>query len=272
MYLAKITFPVKSLNRRQREALEDAAEVYLIALKRNLQIHKDFLLGWSKGCLEAHTYVERPSAFEPRYHSSWATRELGELIDVSGKQPRYKIVDEAIPKRFRSWKRSTSFFLSTNAFGYGSPLRCGDTGETVPVFLLPVSDKIRDSLYSWAGMYRHYGNLYISSMSLEIAGYKQIADHQSESSDHGRGLCTEIEKATNRPTYYYLDRYWGRREGENTRPCPGCGRKWRTSSGPGEERQFHQFPFRCEPCRLVSHPGDVCDDERHARIGEFRPK
>lgn len=30
------------------------------------------------------------------------------------------------------------------------------------------------------------------------------------------------------------------------------------------------FHFQCHDCRLVSHEADSCEDERHARIGEYK--
>lgn len=51
-------------------------------------------------------------------------------------------------------------------------------------------------------------------------------------------------------TYCYLMRYLGRNKNENT---------W-------------EFHFRCDNCLIVSHIADSYEDERHARIGEYKIK
>jgi predicted nucleic acid-binding Zn ribbon protein len=49
-----------------------------------------------------------------------------------------------------------------------------------------------------------------------------------------------------------------------------CGGKWHSSGSLSDRYTFHDFHFRCKRCRLVSHCADSYDDERHARIGEFK--
>ena len=52
--------------------------------------------------------------------------------------------------------------------------------------------------------------------------------------------------------------------------CPSCGGRWRAKQGPSGRGPIWQCVFRCEKCRLVSSDARVTDDERHARIGEYR--
>jgi len=70
------------------------------------------------------------------------------------------------------------------------------------------------------------GRDWLLSGALEIPAYKKLADPTSELSVNGRELCARIEKATQKPTYYFLMRYWGRNDGEATRSRPLCGAKW----------------------------------------------
>jgi predicted nucleic acid-binding Zn ribbon protein len=168
--------------------------------------------------------------------------------------------------------------LFTHAFTEESPVCCGDTGRPIPAYLLPVSDQTRRGLYGWAGRYSHHDNIFLDCAALEIAAYKQMADPTSRLSVESRKLCADVEKATGKPTFYYLMRYWGRSSGEEKRLCPLCGRKWRVSCDAGAPREtegkkpFWQFAFRCVRCRLVSHLADCDDNQRYARIGEYRGK
>ena len=178
--------------------------------------------------------------------------------------------DDDVPKRFPAWRRSSSFYLFTHAFDDASPVCCGDSGEPIPVYLLPIPDQDRRDLFSWAGSYKHLDNIWLNSGALEIPAYKQLADPTSQLSVAGRELCASIEKATQKLTFYYLKRYWGRSDGEATRVCPLCGRKWRLSNQPADMSPLHKFQFKCDSCRLVSRIADSYDDERHARIGEYK--
>lgn len=78
-----------------------------------------------------------------------------------------------------------------------------------------------------------------------------------------------VEVATGKPTFYYLLRYWGRREGEEQRLCPGCGNPW-VQHHDGDDNGLGWFDFCCALCRLVSQQATSFEDERHARIGEWR--
>ena len=139
----------------------------------------------------------------------------------------------------------------------------------MPLFTLPVPDQIKEDLYSWQKDYRELDSVWMRSGPVEMPAYRQLAVPCSDLSVDGRRLCREIENATGIPTFYYLMRYWGRPKGEDDRSCPGCGEGWKASESESEYgEKFHQFHFKCEPCRLVSHKGKGADG-RHARIGEF---
>jgi predicted nucleic acid-binding Zn ribbon protein len=67
-----------------------------------------------------------------------------------------------------------------------------------------------------------------------------------------------------------LHRYYARRSGEESRPCPGCGRRWAVRTLEDQGKRFRDFFFRCDRCRLVSHLGDSIEGARLARIGEWK--
>jgi predicted nucleic acid-binding Zn ribbon protein len=100
--------------------------------------------------------------------------------------------------------------------------------------------------------------------------YRELDDPRSDLARWGREQCARIEKATGKPTYYYLMRYFSHRSGEESRPCPLCGRRWAVRSLDEPEGGFSNFFFRCERCRLVSGIGVSLEGARRARIGDFR--
>jgi predicted nucleic acid-binding Zn ribbon protein len=268
MYLSQIIFG-KFKNIRCKISPSDVAESYLAALLHNGQILGDYLFAPCKGKLVAYTHVARSNALAKRYHSQWGISCLQDVVNIFGQVPQYGIIQDDFPKRFPSWKKSSSLYLFTHAFDDTSPVCCGDSGSPIPLYLLPISDQTREDLYFWTRYYKEHDNIWLSSGALEIPAYKQTADPRSELSVIGRELCQEIETSTGKNTFYYLHRYWGRNVGEQDRLCPMCGRRWRTSLKKSPELHFWKFSFRCIRCRLVSHYADSFDDERHAAIGEY---
>lgn len=270
MFLARIIFGSAVGKPQQRNALADVAESYLASLLKNGQIYGEYLFAWSAGNLIAYTHVARPDSLDERHHSEWARSARDSVVEAFGRAPKCNVLDDDVPRRFRSWKRSASLYLFTHAFDDASPVCCGDTGTPIPLYLLPIDQQTREHVYFWARAYNHHDNIWLESRALEIAAYRQLADPTSELSVTGRELCAEVERATGKPTFYFMHRYWGRKVGEATRPCPLCGGTWHSDANFPGGQPFHQFHFRCNRCRLVSRRADSYDDERHARIGEFR--
>ena len=270
MILVRLRFGRSDGNKGQRDKLNEAAGSYLDALRKNGQIYGDYLFAWSEGALIAYSTVARPDAIAERHHSEWSMCALNSVVELFGKRPELNVIDDDVPKRFASWKRSTYLYLFTHLFDVSSPICCGDTGSPVPLYLLPTTQELREDLYFWARRYADHDSIWLDSRALEIPAYKQLADPKSDLSIEGRELCTEVEQATGKPTFYYLHRYYGRRSGEATRPCPLCGSEWRASDASIKNQPWHRFAFRCEPCRLVSQNAGAHDDERRARIGEFK--
>ena len=270
MFPAQITFSSDIEKSHQLDVLENIVEGYLVTLLRNGQIYGDHVLGWSAGNLVVYVYIAQPNSLEEQYHSQWGKSNLDSLIKSFGQPPKCQIIDDCAPKPSPSWKLSTSFYLFTHAFDNTSPLCCGDTSSAIPIYMLPISDQTRDDLYGWARSYSYHDNIWLDSDALEIPAYKQLADPKSDLSLIGRKLCADVEQAIGKPTFYYLHRYWGRNSGEAVRSCPLCNGKWHLFNDLVDRKAFHKFHFCCKRCRLVSHCATSYDDERHARIGEFK--
>lgn len=269
MYLSRIVFGKRG-ETRGGEPRAEVAERYLATLLYNGQICGDYLFATCNAEVDAFAHVARPGALARQFHSQWGLASLQEVVRAFGHVPQCRIIEDDVPKRFRSWKRSPSLYLFSHAFNDVSPVRCGDSGSPVPPYLLPISDQLREDLCWWARRYKNLDNVWLDSGDLEVPAYRQLADPGSELSENGRKLCAEIEAATGKETYYYMQRYWGREVGEQDRRCPTCGRRWRATDGKSKDEPFWRFAFRCRPCRLVSHCADSYDDKRHAIIGEYR--
>ncbi len=270
MILANVIFG--SRRRNEPDQLKDVAESYLAALLHSGQICGEYFLTWTKGRLNAHVMLASRAATEPRHHSRYGNDELKKVTASFGREPVWRILDDEAKQHSSSWKGAPFLYLFTHAFAHASPVCRGDGKPPIPVFMLPVAFEHKEQLCSWQRSYYHHDNIWLGCGALEIGAYRQLADPMSALAAHGRNLCREIEAATSVPTFYYLERYWGRPKGENQRPCPGCGAAWRTERPQESPARFWHFEFKCDGCRLLSHEGVSTDGGRHTRIGEFDEK
>ncbi len=268
MFLCNIQFG-KKLN-RSKKFYEDLITDYLSSLFHNGQLCGEFFFTWTDKVLNAHATLSHPAAFETKYHSDWGRKKLNELVQFFGNEPEWILLDDDIPKKPPDYKNSPFLYLFTSAFRWESSIRRGDNGKSISPIIMPISSEIRESLYHWERTYRQYDNIWLGCGELEIPIYRQLADPESELSNEGRNICSAIEKSSGVPTYYFLMRYWGRRKGESSRRCPSCGTQWNIEQKKSKNQKFWNFHFQCHKCRLVSHEADSYDDERHARIGEYK--
>ena len=259
--------PEKAAADEQREAVAS----YFGSLSRNGQISDDLFYARVGGRCVAHVALARPDAFERQHHSAWGLTHLDRVTAAFSQSPRWTVLEDDTADAESTWEGAGALVFYTHLLDKGAPVMRGDDGRGVATYLLPISDDERQALQWWAWAYRAHDEIWMGSSALEIPAYKQMAEPDSALSRDGRDLARAIEAATGLPTYYYLIRYWGRRTGEEDRRCPSCGEPWRVPFD-DEARGLRSFPFRCEPCRLVSHDASTTNDERHARLGEYRRK
>lgn len=237
-----------------REALEDVAEGYLAALHHAGQLCGDAdIRTWIDSEFVVTAKMAGLGAEKKSSHSSWGLKDLKTVEEKFGREPVWTIHDDEKPARNITWKGAGELVLFTHAFDEDSPVCRTDIDEQVPVFLLPVSEVVKNDLVRWQYHYVLHDNMWLASGTLEMAAYRELTLLDSELSEDGRKLCSEVEKATTVPTYYFLMRYYSHPTEEFARRCPGCGGKWRTKAP--EENQHRDWHFRCKRCRLVSNAG-----------------
>jgi len=270
MILNKVIFgPVP---RGKRQEAEDAVESYISVLLHNGQASGEFFHTIQDGELSAYVLLAGSHALSRKYDSSYTPNRLGKIMGVFNQKPRWTVVDDEAPKRDTTWTKAPLLYLATDYCDWESPLCRGDNGKRIPLYRLPGTHEDREAIYFWQHSYRAHDAIWMGCGHLEIATYRQLAMPDSELSDSGREICRKVEKITGVPTYYFLMRYWGRKSGEEDRPCPGCGRPWRKAKPGAPPSRFCDFAFLCHACRLVSHMADSYDDSRHAVIGEWKDR
>ena len=266
MFIARVIFG-RCPRGKRREDLVELAQYYLIDLLHNGQIRR-YHLDWCGGRLTGHIEVPRPDSFAKRFlpKDRHARERLEAVSRTFGRPPAWTLLSDDAPTRFPSWRSARFLYLHHGVLDEeSSPVYRGDDAVPVPTYLLPAG--ARKGLGHWLESTRRHYWVWIDSHDLEIPAYEQLATTDSGLGTMGRKLCRSIERATGIPTYYFLKKYYARK-GDEDRPCPGCGRKWRLPADGPPCSRFIQF--LCKRCRLVSEQGDDIASPRLARIGEYR--
>ena len=268
MIIAKIDFGVARPT--PGVSPKDLVEMYLGSLLRNGQI-SEYLLSSSRS-ITAVVELPRPDAIDAKHLSQRGREDLREVRRAFGRTPSSRLIGHPGQKRWPSWRSADALYLFTHAFDRHSTVCAFNSTDPLPLYALPISDRLRDNLYSWALTYRDHDRVWLTSGALEMAAYRQLADPSSLLSRKGRDLCAKIGRATRRRTYYYLMRYHGRRRLEEARRCPGCNGNWRVIKHAPTTTEFARFDFCCHRCRLVSYVAPSIGSSREAAIGEFHAR
>lgn len=269
MILHKVVFG--TVPRGKRQEAEDSASRYIADLRRNGQACGEWILAVQGGQLCAYVYLSGIGALSTKNRSEYEARNLDDVVSIFNRSPEWTVADDDAPKRDTTWNKAPFLFLYTDHFDEESPLCRGDNGRPIPVYRLPGTHEERQEVVGWQSQYHEYDSIWMDCGPLEIPTYRQLACVDGELSKRGRAICARIESVTGIATFYYLYRYWGRKNAEEARrPCPGCGNPWRTAHPIAKRCRFRHFPFQCADCRLVSNMAYSDDDSRHARIGEWR--
>lgn len=249
----------------ERGMVEHRAGGYISCLFRQGQVIGDELSCWVDGEFHSYVRLNGADALDRAYHSDSAVRQLqllGEIGEFSWSQVGDPETADA------DWQDAAALYLAPSKF---VPVRALPSGDAVPVYKLPLSHQERDEVVMWGRRAHLFDDVWLDSGRLELAAFAELASPRSYLSAGGRELAEAVEKATGKPTYYWLMRFYtADAEGEATRPCPGCGRPLEPSPWGGGD----YMSVRCETCRLLTGVGDVGDTEgpEEAKIGAWDPE
>ncbi|MCG7531633.1 Zn-ribbon-containing protein [Psychrobium sp. MM17-31] len=252
-----------------REQAEEYIKSYISVLFHNGQACGEYFSVLEQGELCAYINLPELAASESKHHCQYGKKWLAKIEAIFQQSPIWNVIDDELPAVDVDFTESPFLFLNTEYDEYESPIYRGDNDYSIPLFKFFNTHEEREAVYYWQREYQELETIWIRGGALEMLAYKELANPSSTFSCGGREICQAIEKFTGIPTYYYLFRYYGRRENEDARKCPSCGKKWQNKHQQNDP-SFHHFDFICHDCRLVSHLSIDNSDERHAVIGEWR--
>lgn len=268
MLLASVSF-IPHIDHEEAQ-LVAVAETHLGTLLKNGQICREYVAGWSEGAYVAYVHLSHRTSADNRQLSRWGQKTLAEVKRQYGHEPVWEVFDDEVSARIPTWKSAKSYYLFSHGLTSSSPVFHGGRGTALSLPLLPISDELREDLFDWSENYRSHDRIFLAGGALEMSAFDQLANVNSELCRDGRDLTKQLEAAIEKPCYFYLLRHWAKSEDEDSRVCPSCGEPWRDKrvSAPSLE-PFHQFHFRCKPCRLVSHCGVIVEDNENWKIGMY---
>lgn len=251
-----------------REKYEDQVRDWLWTLERFEHMYEECSIVWiGDSKLEIVLNATRMDSLEPVIFNNFARLHFEKMKRMSDGSPKVSLREFQPRKKWPNWKAAKELYLYTDYVQEGLPVREGKKGAGIPIYQLPLEPDQAELIAFWAIRYRRFDGVQLGCGELEIPAYRQMAEVKSGLSRSGREACKIIEKATGKPTYYFLHRYWGweNQNRERKRRCPSCGGKWlvksKSKSGMG------RFEFKCEPCRLVSEMCSSTENKRYAEIG-----
>ncbi|MCG8348945.1 MAG: Zn-ribbon-containing protein, partial [Chloroflexales bacterium] len=89
--------------------------------------------------------------------------------------------------------------------------RCGDCFDQAPLYRLPKTydDEYYD-IIEWQSNYQACDTLFMNSVVLERATNREMSRIESALSQEGCQICRRIEQLTGVPTYYRVQKHYGR--------------------------------------------------------------
>ena len=144
---------------QSREDQENLIQEYLGSLFHTGQACGEYFFTWTDNVLNAHILLAGHNAHARRHHSKWGKKRLREVVQVFGREPEWKVIDDDVPKRNTTWRGAPFLFLATDDSNWDSPVCRGDTGRAIPFYTLPIDFKHKEQVYLWHRSYRDHDSI-----------------------------------------------------------------------------------------------------------------
>lgn len=219
---------------------------FLGTLRRSGQIiSKVYPIIQRMDCFEVVVMTLELTSLEKQNDSIYSLK----LRKSFGKALRIKLLgNNDLESNLCTCKMPDAYILQTHYLKIGSPVHCGDCFGEVPLYRLGKKEGY-DAIIGWERNYIACDTLQMNCVVGETFGINQMSDLESELSQLGLKCCEEIERLTQKPSYYYLYNYRATsQEEDKNRTCPNCDESWFL-----KDRILDRFDFKCTTCHLLSN-------------------
>ena len=249
MYAAKLRFDISG---ELSDYATDAVLDLLCVWQKNGQL-VDYVCPVTrlKKALVAYVLLPDDDSLAIQHSNQYGSSCLAQLAAAGLKSPKITSLgfSAGLLSACRCKVRQSQILFTTYLIR-GSPLRCGDCFQPIPLYLTPhTEDHDYSNLLQWAADCAACDTLQMHCTVGELFAERQLANVDSQLSLRGRHICRAITNATGVSTYYFLMKSRARSfAAEERRMCPCCGNNWRL-----EEPLHEIFDFRCDDCALLSN-------------------
>ncbi len=194
--------------------------------------------------------IPRQDSLMAKYNSEEVNKALFKAESYGVEFSNFELVGRDYRADVTSNKSDSDFLLLyTTHLDSCSPVFNSNDFLPLPLYEVTHSNqKLASEILRWQEDWQACDQLQMNGSTLEQTALQQISDFNSDLSQRGRWLCSQIEKSTQKPTYYYLYRLGKDEKIEYNRTCPSCNGHWKLS------QPIHEiFYFKCDKCRLISN-------------------
>ncbi len=247
---------------RQYEKWVNLSSDYVYQLERTGQVLKNnHQIIINDNTIRISVICPEKKSLSSKYNSVYNVENIRQLEQTIGGKIQHLPTGRDADNISYKVPESASFYILR--YGWESPLMCGDTNKSIPLYKIPCTDHggvDYDNIYFWNKNYERLNGLWLSSGAYEDFAQEQLQNVNSPINKTGRDLCSIIEKKTNIPTYYFLFNYRGWTEKEDfARKCPLTGNNWSIK----DKTTTDFIAFKCDKSRLVSELStNSCEDEK----------
>lgn len=152
MCLAELKFPCAGASRKKREDLEYYVGDFFSMLARNGQVDGEkYNHAWRGEAYHTWFALPRPDLLDPKHHSDWVREAFARVESQLTGPFEWQILDDPVRQRFPRLESASFLYLFTHPFEGTSPVRRGDDGKSIPLYLLPVDQEVRQDISSGLG-------------------------------------------------------------------------------------------------------------------------
>lgn len=196
---------------------------------------------------QVNVAVPEQDSLLPKWNNQWVNEALLQAEEAGICFEYFELVGRDYNAEQTSVKSAPFYILYTTHLDTCSPIYNGEDFNPVPLYKVSKNPELTEKIIHWQENWQACDQLQMNGTVLEQFALSQISDLESEMSEQGREIATQLERESQIPTYYYLYRLGKDSELEHNRKCPRCNGEWELAIPIGI------CQFKCDRCRLVSN-------------------
>lgn len=195
MYTAEVRIGLADPSSTTRGGIADELYGLLGCWNKNGQILAPWLMAERSDSFLLYVSLPETDSLRDDLSNIYVRRSLEKLRQHGAAVAEIKILgpepDSSLPCECQS---STDLILFTTFLSRGSPLRCADCFQSVPLYRVPHMQNEDCDVLMWAADYQSCDTLQMQCTTGERFGERQLYRHDSSLSRHGIKICGQYRR------------------------------------------------------------------------------